>query len=117
MSGAIRVLLPPSCAHLASAVIEAGCTPVIDGTGARPPKVPDGAWVRTRPGRPAPGSGAVILAELGAPIPDRPTWLETSVPRDVPAGFAGLILKGREAGGFAGEEDGLVALARCPQPG
>ena len=97
-------------------VLEAGCTPVIDATGEAVPEVRPGAWVRTRPGRPAPGTGPVILAELGAPIPDRDTWLETSVPRDVPSGFRGLVLKGREAGGLCGEEDGLVALARCADP-
>jgi len=117
MSGGIFVLLPAHLVHVASAVREAGCIPVIDATGAHVPAVPDGAWVRTRPGRPAPGSGPVILAELGAAVPDRPTWLETSVPRAVPAGFAGLVLKGREAGGFCGEQDGLVALSQCPEPG
>nr|MBA2320921.1 hypothetical protein [Deltaproteobacteria bacterium] len=117
MSGAIRVLLPPSAGNLVAAVLEAGCTPVIDGTGPTPPAVPPGAWVRTRPGRPAPGTGPVILAEYGAPVPDRPTWLETAVPREIPPGYAGLVLKGREAGGFCGEEDGLASLAACPSPG
>jgi acyl transferase domain-containing protein/NAD(P)-dependent dehydrogenase (short-subunit alcohol dehydrogenase family)/acyl carrier protein/phosphopantetheinyl transferase len=117
MSAPVRVLLPPHASHLASLVLDAGATPVIDATGSQPPEVPEGAWVRTRPGRPAPGSGPVVLAELGAPVPDRPTWLETSGPRDVPSGFAGLVLRGREAGGYGAEEDGLVALSRCPEPG
>ena len=117
MSGVIRVLLPPTAVHLVPLVQGAGCIPVIDATGSHPPEVPPGAWVRTRPGRPAPGTGPVILAELGAPVPDRATWLETGVPRAVPNGFAGLVLKGREAGGFAGEQDGLEALSACPEPG
>jgi acyl transferase domain-containing protein/acyl carrier protein/NAD(P)-dependent dehydrogenase (short-subunit alcohol dehydrogenase family)/phosphopantetheinyl transferase len=112
----VVVVLPPTAAHTVAQVLAAGCTPVIDATGEAVPNVPQGAWVRTRPGRPAPGTGPVILAELGAPVPDRDTWLETSVPREVPAGFAGLVLKGREAGGLCGEEDGLVALARCSDP-
>jgi acyl transferase domain-containing protein/NAD(P)-dependent dehydrogenase (short-subunit alcohol dehydrogenase family)/phosphopantetheinyl transferase len=112
----VLVVLPPTAAHAVAQVLAAGCTPVIDATGEAVPGVPQRAWVRTRPGRPAPGTGPVILAELGAPVPDRDTWLETSVPREVPAGFAGLILKGREAGGLCGEEDGLVALARCADP-
>ena len=116
MSGGIFVVLPPTATELASTVLKAGGTPVIDATGARAPDVPDGAWVRTRPGRPAPGTGPVILAEFGAPIPDRPTWLETSAPRDVPKGFVGLVLKGREAGGLCGDEDGLLLLAKCPDP-
>jgi acyl transferase domain-containing protein/NAD(P)-dependent dehydrogenase (short-subunit alcohol dehydrogenase family)/phosphopantetheinyl transferase len=116
MSGAIRVLLPPGATHLVHLVLAAGGTPVIDATGAAVPEVPPGAWVRTRPGRPAPGTGPVVLAELGAAVPGRETWLETSVPRVVPANFAGLVLKGREAGGICGEEDGLLALARCPDP-
>ncbi|MCB9679701.1 MAG: SDR family NAD(P)-dependent oxidoreductase [Alphaproteobacteria bacterium] len=117
MTGGILVLLPAPLAHLASVVVEAGCIPVVDATGSHVPAVPDGAWVRIRPGRPAPGSGPVILAELGAPVPDRPTWLESAAPRAVPAGYAGLVLKGREAGGMCGEDDGLVALAECPEPG
>jgi malonyl CoA-acyl carrier protein transacylase len=117
MTGAVYVLLPPTASHLAQLVLDAGCTPVIDATGEVVPAVPAGAWVRTRPGRPAPGAGPVVLAELGAPIEGRPTWLEASAPREVPAGFAGLVLKGREAGGFGAEEDGLLALAQCPEPG
>ncbi len=116
MTGTVHVLLPPTSSHLAATVLEAGCVPVVDATGSSPPHVPEGAWVRTRPGRPAPGSGPVVLAELGAPIPDRPTWLETSAARGVPSGFAGLVLKGREAGGYGSEEDGLMALSRCPEP-
>ncbi|MBX2800577.1 MAG: SDR family NAD(P)-dependent oxidoreductase [Myxococcales bacterium] len=117
MSGPVRVLLPPPAAHLAQTVVSAGCTPIVDATRSDVPEIPDGAWVRTLPGRPAPGSGPVVLAELGAPITGRPTWLETSVPREVPDGYAGLVLKGREAGGLCGEHDGLVALAQCPEPG
>ena len=116
MSGGIFVVLPPTAHELATTVLKAGGTPVIDSTGALAPDVPKGAWVRTRPGRPAPGTGPVILAELGAPIPDRDTWLETSVPREVPKGFAGLVLKGREAGGLCGDQDGLALLAKCPAP-
>ena len=116
MSGAIRVLLPASAAHLATLVQQAGCIAVIDATSGPVPEVPDGAWVRTRPGRPAPGTGPVILAEFGAPLPDRETWLETAAPRAVPKGYAGLVLKGREASGFCGEFDGLEALAACPEP-
>ncbi|MCA9572158.1 MAG: hypothetical protein KC656_30170, partial [Myxococcales bacterium] len=116
MNGGILVLLPARMAHLASRVLQAGCTPVIDATGSATPAVPEGAWVRTRPGRPAPGTGPVLLAELGAPIPDRPTWLESAAPRAIPNGFAGMVLKGREAGGLCGQEDGLVLLGQCPDP-
>ena len=59
----------------------------------------------------------VILAEFGAPVPARATWLETAEPRDVPPGFAGLVLKGREAGGMCGAADGLTLLALCPDKG
>ena len=116
MSGAMYVILPPTSIDLVSSVLEAGAIPVIDATGSHAPEVPDGAWVRTRPGRPAPGSGPVILAELGAPVPDRPTWLESAAAREIPKGFAGLVLKGREAGGLAGEADGLTMLAQCREP-
>jgi malonyl CoA-acyl carrier protein transacylase len=116
MPNPVFVLLPPSRAQLASIVTENGCTPIIDATGAQAPVVPAGAWVRTRPGRPAPGQGPVIMAEYGAPVPGRPNWLETTAPREVPEGFVGLVLKGSEAGGAAGQIDGLSLLAQCPQP-
>jgi malonyl CoA-acyl carrier protein transacylase len=116
MPDPVFVLLPPSRAQLASVVTENDCTPIIDATGSQVPDVPAGAWVRTRPGRPAPGQGPVILAEYGAPVPGRPNWLETTAPRDVPQGFEGLVLKGNEAGGAAGQVDGLTLLAQCPQP-
>ena len=116
MPNPVFVLLPPSRAQLASVVTENGCTPIIDATGAQTPVVPAGAWVRTRPGRPAPGQGPVIMAEYGAPVPGRPNWLETTAPREVPEGFDGLVLKGSEAGGAAGQVDGLTLLAQCPQP-
>ena len=116
MSGGIFVVLPPTAAALASTVLKAGGTPIIDATGALAPDVQEGAWVRIRPGRPAPGTGPVLLAEHGAPVPDRETWLETTAPRDIPAGFAGLVLKGREAGGFCGDLDGLSLLESCPNP-
>ena len=116
MKDVIGVLLPPHRSTLAANVASASGIAIIDATGPHLPEVPEGAWVRTRPGRPAPGTGPVVLAELGAPIPGRPTWLETSVAGPVPDGFAGLVLKGREAGGLSGDEDGLVALANCPEP-
>ena len=112
MGGTVHVLLPAAAAHLAGLVRDAGCVPIVDATGGHTPEVPDGAWVRTRPGRPAPGTGPVILAELGAPVPGRPTWVETVEPT-IPQGFAGIVLKGREAGGVGGEADGLVLLAQC----
>jgi len=118
MSGAIFVVLPPTASELCSLVLDSGGIPVIDTTGGLPSgTVPKGAWVRIRPGRPAPGTGPVILAEFGAPVPDRDTWLESAVPREIPPGFVGLVLKGSESGGVCGEEDGLSLLARCPQPG
>jgi len=116
MKDVIGVLLPPHRSALAPTVAAASGIAIIDATGPHLPDVPEGSWVRTRPGRPAPGTGPVILAELGAPIPGRPTWLETSVGGPIPDGFAGLVLKGREAGGLCGDEDGLVALANCPEP-
>jgi acyl transferase domain-containing protein/NAD(P)-dependent dehydrogenase (short-subunit alcohol dehydrogenase family)/phosphopantetheinyl transferase/acyl carrier protein len=110
------VHLVPSRALLSGAILAAGAVPVIDITRHETADVPDGAWVRTRPGRPAPGTGPVILAELGAAVTGRETWLETSVPRAVPRGFAGIVLKGREAGGTCGDDDGLTLLASCPDP-
>ncbi|MBT3218976.1 MAG: SDR family NAD(P)-dependent oxidoreductase [Proteobacteria bacterium] len=149
MNHGIFVSLPPGTESLAPLISEQGCIPVIDATGAYLPLVPEGAWVRTRPGRPAPGTGPVILAEsrgrrateadskhrfpvlesrptepVGpgvnresrAPIPGRPTWLESSASRHTPKGYEGLVLKGRESSGLIGELDGLQALANCPDP-
>ena len=116
MSGAIRVLLPPTAAHLAPIVLEAGCVPVVDLTSGPVVDVPDGAWIRARAGRPLPGTGPVVLADGDAPIADRETWLETTQAGPVPQGFAGIVLRGAEAGGWCGEKDGLVALADCAEP-
>ncbi|MFK7928905.1 MAG: beta-ketoacyl synthase N-terminal-like domain-containing protein, partial [Myxococcota bacterium] len=116
MGGSIHVLLPPTAFHLADLVLESGCIPVLDATVVTPDAVPDGAWVRIRPGHPAPGSGPVVLAEDGAAVLDRPTWLEASSPRELPAGFAGFILKGREAAGVFGEADGFEQLTRALDP-
>ncbi|TVQ91302.1 MAG: acyltransferase domain-containing protein, partial [Deltaproteobacteria bacterium] len=116
MARAIHVLLPTCAHHLAATVLEAGGVPILDATVQAPAQVPDGAWVRIRPGQPAPGRGPVILAEDGAPVLDRPTWLEVASVHEVPPGFAGLVLKGSEAGGLCGEQSGVEMLAAHPQP-
>lgn len=117
MRGAIHVLLPPPAAHLAASVIDAGATPVIDLTAGSVASVPDGAWVRVRAGAEAPGRSAVIVTEGGAPVADRPTWLEVTEAQAVPTGFAGIVLRGQEAGGRGGSHPGMSALAGCPEPG
>ncbi len=116
MPGTVLVVLPAHCAHLCGVVRAGGGVPVVDATGSYVPVVPDGAWVRTRPGRPAPGTGPVLLAEFGSPVPDRETWLETAEPV-VPSGFAGIVLRGREASGVGADEDGFLLLVSCGDAG
>ena len=116
MDVGVFVLLPPERVHLCGLVMEAGGIPVIDATIRAPEHIPDGAWVRIRPGHAAPGTGPVVLAEDGAAVMDRPTWLESAVARAVPAGFEGLWLRGLEAAGIHGERDVLDLLAECPEP-
>jgi hypothetical protein len=110
MRNSLLVHLQPSETHLISVVQEAGCTPIIDATNIEVSSLPAGVWLRTRPGRTTPGDGPVILAEVGAPISGRDTWLETTVPRETPVGFVGIVLRGEKAGGLHGDESCLTPL-------
>jgi len=117
MGPLVAVLLPPHVAEAAARpILDGGGVVVIDCTAGTPDHVPEGAWVRVRPDYPVPGTGPVVLAEPGAPIPGRPTWLRTSEPGPIPEDFAGIVLAGREAGGRHGDRDGLALLAACPEP-
>jgi len=107
----LLVILPAERAGLAPAVLAAGGTPVIDLTCGTVDSVPQGAWVRVLAGQQAPGDGPVILADRAAPVRGRPTWLERTEPGPVPGGYAGILLRGREAGGHCSTQDGLALLA------
>ncbi len=108
----LLVVLPAERAGLAPMVLAAGGTPVIDLTCGSVDVIPEGAWVRVLAGQQVPGAGPVVLADRGTPVRDRPTWLERTEPGPVPGGYAGIILRGREAGGTCSGEDGLALLAR-----
>ena len=108
----LLVILPAERAGLAPAVLAAGGTPVVDLTCGAIDAVPEGAWVRVLAGQDHPGTGPVVLADRAAPVRGRPTWLERTEPGPVPGGYAGIILRGREAGGHCAKEDGLTLLAR-----
>ncbi|HNC99714.1 MAG TPA: hypothetical protein PKW90_26535, partial [Myxococcota bacterium] len=62
-------VIPAERAQLAPMVLAAGGTPVIDLTCSSATVIPEGAWIRTRAGREAPGTGPVLLAEGDTPIP------------------------------------------------
>jgi malonyl CoA-acyl carrier protein transacylase len=115
MSQTLLVILPAGSSGLASAVSAAGGTPVVDLTCGLD-EVPQGAWVRVLAGQDAPGDGPALLATPGEPLSGRETWLEVTEPGPVPEGFAGLLLRGREAAGRCGTEDGLLLLQDCPEP-
>ncbi|MCB9764141.1 MAG: SDR family NAD(P)-dependent oxidoreductase [Alphaproteobacteria bacterium] len=107
----LLVFLPPAAAALADEVRRAGGQPVLDLlAGAPPAALPEGAWVRVAPGMSAPGEGPVLLAGEGAPVSGRPTWLERTTAGPAPEGIAGIVLRGREAGGLGAEVDGLALL-------
>ena len=108
----ILVVLPSECAHLAAEVLRAGATPVIDLTANGSVEIPSGAWVRVRPGQKVPGEGPVVWAGEGPVVEGRPTWLERVDLRPVAEGYAGVLLRGKEAGGPCGDVPGLQMLAQ-----
>ncbi|MBO86165.1 MAG: hypothetical protein CL927_12470, partial [Deltaproteobacteria bacterium] len=106
--------LPAARAHLCARVLASGGVPLVDLTCAPEAVVlPAGAWVRVRSLEAVPGDGPVVLA-VGtpdpAPIPGRPTWLEVTEAPTVTGGFAGILLRGQEAGGPCGARPGLELL-------
>ena len=106
--------LPAARAHLCARVLSSGGIPLVDLTCAPDAvELPDGAWVRVRSMESVPGTGPVVLAvgtPDAAPISGRPTWLEVTDESSVATGFAGIILRGQEAGGPCGERPGLELL-------
>ncbi len=116
MTPTLLVLLPATAATCADLVVSAGGTPVIDLTLGATVIVSPNAWVRVRPGTPPPGEGPVVMTHGGRPVPGRPTWLETTTAIAPPEGFAGIVLRGREAGGQGAPIDGLTALAGAADP-
>ena len=104
----LLVILPAEAAHLAPRVLAVGGTPVIDLTCGDAEDIPEGAWVRIRPGQRAPGGGPVLLAGRSRKVRGRPCWMESPELCPVPRGFEGVVLRGREAGGTCSEQDGLA---------
>ena len=102
----ILCYLPAERAFLCEQVFAAHGIPVIDLCCSDRSRVPQGAWVRTRSKRDIPGKGPVILAggQHRSPIRGRETWLEVNKPRKVPKGFAGIIVRTRETGGWSNDE-------------
>jgi malonyl CoA-acyl carrier protein transacylase len=106
--------LPAERAYLSSTVFAANAIPVIDICCGDRVAIPKGAWVRTRSKRGIPGKGPVILAggHHRTAIRGRETWLETTTPRKPPKGFAGIILRGSETGGWSGTDSVWKNLSR-----
>lgn len=106
MSQRILCYLPAERVSLCDAVFSAQAIPVIDLTCSDRSRVPNGAWVRTRSKRDIPGKGPVILAggQHRSAIRGRETWLEVTKPRKVPRGFAGIILRSKETGGWCSDK-------------
>ena len=110
-------VLPADRASLAGAVRAAGGTPVVDLTaGGTVGPLAAGVWVRVRDGRSVPGTGPVLLAAGSTPRPlaNRETWLEVTTPGPVPAGLAGVVLRGVEVGGPCGAAPAMSLLAQMP---
>ncbi len=120
----IFAVVPAERARLVDRVRAAGATPIIDCTLSLT-EIPDGAWVRVRTTAGAPGVGAIIAAE-GPAVPGRECWWETTIPTAPPAGFVGVVLRGRGSGDYAGDVDvrmlvmalphGTRALVDWPEP-
>ena len=111
--------LPAARAHLAERVLAAGGIPMVDLTCApEAADVPEGAWIRVRTTEGLTGSGPVVLAAgtpNPTPVPGRPTWLELTEDEPVSSAFAGVILRGSEAGGPCGARPGLEMLRAMPK--
>ncbi len=118
MAVIVAVLLPPAApAALREEVARAGGVSVLDCALGALDGPSAASWTRMAPGQEATGEGPVVVPVGTPPIPGRPTWLHTPTPGPVPEGYAGLVLKGREAGGRYGAAPGLELLAACPEPG
>ncbi len=105
MSPRILCYLPAERVSLCPLVFSAQAIPVVDLCASDRSRVPNGAWVRTRSKRDIPGKGPIILAggNHRSPIRGRETWLEVTKPRKVPRGFAGIILRTSETGGWTSD--------------
>ena len=115
LSNGLLCLIPAERVQLTEAVLVTGAIPVIDITCSERVAIPAGAWVRTRTRRSVPGTGPVIL--VGAhtqPVKGRPTWLEVTAAQGLPEGFAGLVLRGIEAGGPCAARPGMALLQALP---
>ncbi|MGB0638241.1 MAG: beta-ketoacyl synthase N-terminal-like domain-containing protein, partial [Myxococcota bacterium] len=109
-------VLPGERASLAGAVHAAGGVAVLDLTSGPTVSVPDGAWVRVRTRRSVPGKGPVILTgNHKSPVRNRETWLEVTEIQAAPEGFAGVVLRGQEAGGPCASVPGMDLLAGMGQ--
>ena len=111
----VLCLVPAERAHLASVIQKAGAIAVVDFTTSAKAPVPTGAWVRVLDRRNVPGDGPVLLVKGTAPVSGRPTWLEVTDPRPAPSGFAGIVLRGSEAGGPCGKKPALDLLRDVPK--
>ena len=107
--------LPAERAYLSSTIFSANAIPVIDICCGDRVAIPKGAWVRTRSKRGIPGKGPIILAggHHRTAIRGRETWLEVTAPRKVPRGFAGIIIRAAETGGWSGDKSIWGSLEKC----
>ena len=106
MSHRILCYLPAERVSLCATVFSAQAIPVVDLCYSDRSRVPNGAWVRTRSKRDIPGKGPVILAggQHRSPIRGRETWLEVTKIRKIPRGFAGIIVRAKESGGWCSDK-------------
>ena len=112
-SASLFVILPPSAAALADKVLAVGATPVLDLSegGEVVGDWPQGAWARLNPGQSAPHAAGLVFTGEDTLVEGTPCWLEVLEPTAVPEGFAGVFLRGSEAGGRVGAREGLAMLA------
>ena len=111
--------LPAARAGLCERVSTGGGVPMVDLTCASQGiDVPSGAWVRVQSTENVVGDGPVLVAagfgDSAAPVAGRPTWLERTEAGPAPEGYAGVVLRGEEAGGPCGSRPGLEMLRAMP---
>ena len=110
-------ILPSELATSQQNIIPSSCTNIIDITHSERIPIPPQCWVRTRVRRGVPGKGPVILSggNHKNPIRGRETWLEVTNTQRISTKFAGLVLRGREAGGLVSTESIWNLLPKIPE--
>lgn len=109
----IFVVLPPLSSDFSATVLSAGAIPVID-LGAGPCEaIPEGAWARILPGQSAPSAAGYFLSQGAQAIAGSPCFMESDGTESDATGMTGLVLRGKETGGYGADVSGIELLKQA----